>query len=171
MQKPFVSPRDGIQCQQIMKLTCAPPQKVKAIQHIFTNRTLGLTGDTGCHMVALLCMSKCAAHIVGGGEHSPQTGTLSITAPFALHAVTSNTYVNVWRTSGKRGKVHDRMKMTTQSRRQGGSVSLITVSVVTISLHWHFFTYTVDSDLQGPTCLWQFESMDQVLGKKTENVA
>ena len=168
MQKPFVSQRDGIQCQQIMKLTCAPPQKVKAIQRIFTNRTLCLTGDTGCHMVALLCMSKCAAHVVGGGEHSPQTGTLSL----LLSLSTQSLQIHMLMYGGPLGREERCMtEWRWQSRRQGGSVSLITVYVVTISLHWHFFTYTVDSDLQGPTCLWQFESMDQVLGKKTENVA
>ena len=88
---------------------CLTP-KVKAIEHIFTKRTLGLPGDTGWHVVALLCVRACSTPSVWG--RARPTDRLTSTAPFVLHALTSDTCVNVWRTSGKRGKVQNRKQET-----------------------------------------------------------
>lgn len=111
-----------------------PTPKVKAIEHIFTKRTLGLPGDTGWHVVALLCVHACSTPS-GWGTARP-TNRLPSTVPFVLHALTSNTYVTVWRTSGKRGKVHNRKQETRWSCQLNHSLCGHDLTTLTF-LHLH----------------------------------
>lgn len=93
-----------------------PTPKVKAIEHIFTKRTLGLPGDTGCHVVALLCVHACSTP-TGWGRARP-TNRHTSTAPFALHALTSNTcqrMEDIWEEKkGAQQKAGDKMVVSAQ---------------------------------------------------------